>query len=50
MENDPWLVRQRPGSATANARDQQPAVVEQDGPAKEWNDKERLDEPILLQA
>ena len=50
VENDPGLVRQRPGSATVDAQDQLPPVVEQDDPTAQWNDNEHLDEPILLQA
>ena len=50
VENDPGLVRQRPGSATVDAQNQPPPVVEQDDPTAQWNDNEHLDEPILLQA
>ena len=49
VEYDPGLVRQRPGSATGEARDGA-GQPDQDDPPKAWSEKEQLDEPILLQA
>lgn len=49
VEHDPGLVRQRPGSATFDARDGAGRPDQEDPPA-EWSDKEQLEEPILLQA
>jgi hypothetical protein len=49
VENDPGLVRQRPSSATVDARDGA-GQPDQDDPPAEWTEKEQLDEPILLQA
>ena len=50
VELDPGLVRQRPESATRDAHQPRPSVDDQDDPVTQWNDKEHLAEPILLQA